>query len=203
MSYLRDTYGNELPYGLPVLRDVAEKDRRLVWKMLEQGINTVGTSSCGRLFDAVASILGLRHEINFEAQAAIELEIAARQGTGGVYPFQIEFAEPWQIDVRPVIESIVNEMQQRVDSGVIAARFHNTLAEMVAQVCGKLRADGGPNKVCLSGGTFQNMFLLERTVFALDEFGFDVYLHANVPANDGGISLGQAVIANAAIRKEH
>lgn len=202
LSYLRDTYRNQLPEGLPLLRDVDEKDRRLVWKMLEQGINTVGTSSCGRLFDAVASILGLRHEINFEAQAAIELEIAARKGTGGVYPFQIEFGEPWQIDVRPVIESIVKEMQQRVDSGVIAARFHNTLAEMVAQVCGKLRGDGGPNKVCLSGGTFQNMFLLERTVFVLGKFGFDVYLHAKVPANDGGISLGQAVIANAAIRKE-
>ncbi len=203
LSYLRDAYRNELPEGLPLLRDIAEKERALVWKMLEQGINTVATSSCGRLFDAVASILGLRHESNFEAQAAIELESAARQGTGGVYPFQVEFDEPWQIDVRPVIESIVNEMQQRVDSGVIAARFHNTLAEMIAQVCRKLRSDGGPNIVCLSGGTFQNMFLLERTFFALGELGFDVCLQAKVPANDGGISLGQAVIANAAIRKEH
>ncbi len=201
LSYLRDTYGNELPDGLPVLRDVAEKDRQLVWIMLEQGINTVATSSCGRLFDAVASILGLRQEVNFEAQAAIDLEIAARQGTGGVYPFQIEFAELWQIDVRPMIESIVNEMQQGVDSGVIAARFHNTLAEIIAQVCRKLRAGGGPSKVCLSGGTFQNIFLLQRTLSALGELGFDVYLHAKVPPNDGGISLGQALIANAVIRK--
>jgi hydrogenase maturation protein HypF len=203
LSYLRDTYGDELPDGLPLLRDVAEKDRVLVWKMLEQGINTFGTSSCGRLFDAVASILGLRHEINFEAQAAIELEMTARVGTGGVYPFQIEFGEPWQIDVRPVIESIVNEMQECVDRGVIAARFHNTMAEMIAQVCRKAREREGLNEVCLSGGTFQNMFLLERAVSVLSELGFDVHLHAKVPANDGGISLGQAAIANAAIRKEH
>jgi hydrogenase maturation protein HypF len=202
MSYLRETYGNELPDDLPLWKDVPERHRRLVWKMLEQGINAVATSSCGRLFDAVASILGLRHEINFEAQAAIELEMSAHEGTGGVYPFQMEFSDPWLIDMRPMIESIVSEVQQGVDTGVIAARFHSTLAEMIAQVCGKLRQREKLNKVCLSGGTFQNMVLLERTLSALGELGFDVFLHAKMPANDGGIALGQAVIANAAIRKE-
>jgi hydrogenase maturation protein HypF len=203
LSYLRETYGNELPDGLPIWGAVAERNRGLVWKMLEQNINTVETSSCGRLFDAIASILGLRHEINFEAQGAIELEMAARQGTGGVYPFQVEYSDPWQIDVRPMIESVVSEIQQSIDVGEIAARFHNTVAEIIAQVCWKLREQEKLDTVCLSGGTFQNVFLLERTLAALRENGFDVYLHAKVPPNDGGIALGQAVVANAMIQKEN
>jgi hydrogenase maturation protein HypF len=199
LSYLRDTYGNELPAALPMWNEVQEREPRLVWKMLEQGINTVATSSCGRLFDAVASILGLRQEINFEGQAAIDLEMMAQKETGGVYPFQVEYSDPWQIDVRPMIESIVDEVEVRTATGVIAARFHNTLAEVIAQVCRLLRERERVNKACLSGGTFQNMFLLERTLSALGEEGFDVYTHAKVPPNDGGIALGQAVIANAAV----
>jgi hydrogenase maturation protein HypF len=169
--------------------------------MLEKGINTVATSSCGRLFDAVASILGLRHEINFEGQAAVELEMAVVAGTEGVYPFQLEFTEPWQVDVRPMIESIVRELQEGEAVGAIAARFHNTLAVMIAEVCRELRRREPLNKVCLSGGTFQNMFLLERTLTALADYNFEVYLHERVPPNDGGISLGQAVIADARVKK--
>jgi hydrogenase maturation protein HypF len=201
LSYLRDTYGDDLPDGLALWRDVATRHRALVWKMLERGINTMETSSCGRLFDAVASIVGLRHEINFEGQAAIELEMAARAGAGGVYPFQMEFTDPWQIDMRPMIESIVSDVQKGESVGVISARFHNTLAEMVAAVCRKLRERERLNKVCLSGGTFQNTLLLDRTLSALEELGFDVYLHAKVTPNDGGIALGQAVIANAVLNK--
>ncbi len=200
LSYLRETYGDELPGDLPLWRAVPERKRLLVGKMLERGINTVATSSCGRLFDAVASLLGLRHVINFEAQAAIELEMAAREGVGGVYPFQIEFTDPWQIDVRPMIESIVSEMQDGEMPGVIAARFHNTLGEIVGQVCRELRERERLNKVCLSGGSFQNIFLLRRSVASLSEYGFQVYLHEKVPPNDGGVSLGQAVIANAALK---
>jgi hydrogenase maturation protein HypF len=123
----------------------------------------------------------------------------AQKETGGVYPFQVEYSDPWQIDVRPMIESIVDEVEVRTATGVIAARFHNTLAEVIAQVCRLLRERERVNKACLSGGTFQNMFLLERTLSALGEEGFDVYTHAKVPPNDGGIALGQAVIANAAV----
>jgi len=203
LSYLRETYGNDLPHDLPLWNEVAEKERTIVWKMLERGINTVETSSCGRLFDAVASILGLRHEINFEAQAAIKLEMAACAGSNGegVYPFQIEFADPWQIDLRPMIESIVGEVQQGARREAIAARFHDTLAVMIAEVCRSLREREALNKVCLSGGAFQNMLLLDRTHAALGEHGFEVYLHASVPPNDGGIALGQALIANAALKR--
>ncbi|MGA8182123.1 MAG: Sua5/YciO/YrdC/YwlC family protein [Terriglobia bacterium] len=201
LSCLREAFGSDLPDGLPLWNSVSKRDTALVLKMLEKGINTVATSSCGRLFDAVASILGLRHEINFEAQAAIELEMAVVAETEGVYPFQLEFTEPWQVDVRPMIESIVRELQEGEAVGAIAARFHNTLAVMIAEVCRELRRREPLNKVCLSGGTFQNMFLLERTLTALADYNFEVYLHERVPPNDGGISLGQAVIADARVKK--
>ncbi|TAM82864.1 MAG: carbamoyltransferase HypF [Acidobacteria bacterium] len=201
LSYLRETYGKEAPAFLPMWNGVPDNERRLIWKMLEQGINTVATSSCGRLFDAVASILGLRYEVNFEGQAAIALEMAAQEAAGGVYPFQVEYCDPWQIDLRPVIESIVNEVEDETPPGVIAGRFHNSLAEMITQVCRQLREQERLNKVCLSGGTFQNMLLLDRTLSGLGKFGFEVYLHAKVPPNDGGIALGQAAIANAVATK--
>ncbi|MGA8183261.1 MAG: carbamoyltransferase HypF, partial [Terriglobia bacterium] len=202
LSCLLEVFGGDLPDGLPLWNLVPAREIDLVRKMLEKGINSVATSSCGRLFDAVASILGLRHEITFEGQAAVELEMAAVAGTEGVYPFQMEFADPWQVDVRPMIESIVRELQEGEAVGAIAARFHNTLAVMIAEVCRELRRHEPLNKVCLSGGAFQNMFLLERTLTALADYSFEVYLHEKVPPNDGGLSLGQAVIANAAIRKE-
>jgi len=201
LSCLREVFGGELPEGLPLWDSVSGKQTDLVLTMMGKGINTVMTSSCGRLFDAVASILGVRHEITFEAQAAVELEIAAVAGTEGVYPFQMEYTEPWQVDVRPMIESIVSELQEGETVGSIAARFHGTLAVMIAEVCRELRCREPLNKVCLSGGTFQNTFLLERTLAALADYNFEVYLHERVPPNDGGISLGQAVIASATVKK--
>ncbi|HET7214436.1 MAG TPA: carbamoyltransferase HypF, partial [Terriglobia bacterium] len=201
LSCLREVFGGDLPGGLTLWDSVPARQIDLVLKMLEKGINTVTTSSCGRLFDAVASILGLRHEINFEGQAAVDLEMAAVAGTEGVYPFQMEFTDPWQVDTRSMIESIVGELRQGEAVGSIAARFHSTLAVMIAEVCRELRRREMLNKVCLSGGTFQNMFLLERTLAALADYNFEVYLHEKLPPNDGGISLGQAVIANARVKR--
>jgi hydrogenase maturation protein HypF len=201
LAYLLATYGNELPDHLPLWKDVNAKEIAVVRRMIERGINTVAASSCGRLFDAVASILGLRHEVNFEGQAAIELEMVAQGGAEGVYPFQIDFGDPWQIDVRPVIESMVIDLAQGEPKGTIAARFHDTLSVMIAEVCRKLRESEHLNRVCLSGGTFQNMLLLNRTLSALTGNGFEVYAHQRVPPNDGGISLGQAVIADALLKR--
>jgi len=168
--------------------------------MLERGIQTVDTSSCGRLFDAVASILGLRQEINFEGQAAIELEMAATEEVEESYPFGIDCGEPWQIDLRPTIQNIVRDFRQAGQAtGEIAARFHNTMAAVIVEVCRRLRQQEHLHRVCLSGGTFQNMLLLKRAATALRNCGFEVFLHAKVPPNDGGISLGQAVIANARV----
>lgn len=201
LSYLRETFGAEASsMDLPLWEEIPAKKLALVQAMITRGVNTVRTSSCGRLFDAVASIVGLRHEINFEGQAAIELEMAAHKGTDGIYPFEIESSDPWQIDVRPTIENIVRELRQGKQAGHIAAKFHNTLAAVIVEVCRRLREHEGLNRVCLSGGTFQNMYLLVRAADGLRGCGFEVFLHAKVPPNDGGISLGQAVIANATMR---
>jgi hydrogenase maturation protein HypF len=198
LSYLRDTFGAEaLPMGLPLWSAIPSKKTDLVQAMLARGIQTVETSSCGRLFDAVASITGLRHEINFEGQAAIELEMSAAEDIDESYPFEIDSKEPWQIDLRPVIEGIVRDYRESGQSaGQMAAKFHNTVVAVIVEICRRLREREHLHRVCLSGGTFQNMFLLKRVVTGLRACGLEVFLHAKIPPNDGGISLGQAVIAN-------
>jgi hydrogenase maturation protein HypF len=168
---------------------VPETHLRVVRKMIAAGTNTVQTSSCGRLFDAVAAIIGLRREVTFEGQAAIELEAIADAACTGQYP--VEFPGD-EVDFRPMIESIVREKER---APIVAAKFHNTLAAAICQVCVKLRAELGLDRVCLSGGTFQNMRLLGLTTSALRDAGFAVYLHCQVPPNDGGLALGQAAIA--------
>ena len=202
LSYLLDTFGAQLDsIDLPLLRRVAPNKIATVRSMIERGINTVATSACGRLFDAVASIAGVRDEVNFEAQAAIELEMSALAGVDAAYPFEIGSEEPWQIDVRPTIEQIVQDVLAAKPAGWISAAFHNTIAAIIVEVCRRLRAAEGISRVCLSGGTFQNVYLLERAVAGLRAQGFEVFLHAKVPPNDGGISLGQAVIANALVAR--
>ncbi len=199
LSYLMDTFGAKAEsLDLPWRRTVAPKKLATVRSMIERRINTVETSACGRLFDAVASIAGVRAEVNFEAQAAIELEMSASAGVDAAYPFEISGAATWEIDMRPAIEAIVRDVQAAKAVGYISAAFHNTVAAMVVEVCRRLRASEGIARVCLSGGTFQNMYLLERAVAGLRAGGFEVFLHAKVPPNDGGIALGQAMIANRA-----
>jgi hydrogenase maturation protein HypF len=201
ISYLLDAFGAKVDsLDLPLWRRVPQKKMTAVRTMIERGVNTVQTSACGRLFDAVASLIGLRDEVNFEAQAAIELETSALQGIDACYPFEISNADPWEIDMRPAIESIVKDVLAARPRGWIAAAFHHTVVAIVTEVCRRLRTAEGIERVCLSGGTFQNLYLVERTVAGLRREGFDVFLHSRVPPNDGGISLGQAVIANARSR---
>ncbi len=162
LAYLIDTFGAGAH-----LEGTPEESERIVRRMIERGVNTVPASSCGRLFDAVAAIIGLRREITFEGQAAIELEMIATDGEDESYPFQLEGGGPWQLDFRPAVERIVREMASGVLPGVISARFHNTVAEAIVDVSRRLRDDSGLNRVCLSGGTFQNMRLLSRAIAGL------------------------------------
>jgi hydrogenase maturation protein HypF len=202
LSYLRDTFGqNSCLPSLPSLQSIPEKQLGLIDAMLSRGINTVATSSCGRLFDAVASLANLRQEVNFEGQAAIELEMIAQANIEQQYPFQVGADEPAQIDMRPMINSIVEDVLRSKSPGYIAACFHNTVAAAIVEVCGLIRKRDQLQRVCLSGGTFQNLYLLHRAVEGLRRVGFEVFLHALVPPNDGGISLGQAVIANETLRR--
>jgi hydrogenase maturation protein HypF len=175
--------------------------------MLSKRIQTVETSSCGRLFDAVAAMLGIASEVTFEGHAAIALETAAARTTGKQslaepYPFDIADGDPMVLDLRATIRAIANDLARRTPAQEISARFHNTLAAAIVDVCCRIRSTDGLDRICLSGGTFQNLFLLERTVIELRRCSFAVFLHALVPANDGGIALGQAVIASETLRRD-
>ncbi len=201
LSYLRDTFGTGSLPALPFLQSIPEKQVDLVDTMLSRGINSVETSSCGRLFDAVASLVCLRQDVNFEGQAAIELEMIAHANLERLYPFLVDEGEPMQVDLRPMVKSIVEDLLRSKPAGYIAACFHNTIAAAMVELCRRVRERDQLQRVCLSGGTFQNMYLLRRAAEGLRREGFEVYLHALVPPNDGGISLGQAVIANEIVRR--
>jgi hydrogenase maturation protein HypF len=169
--------------------------------IISRHIHSLQTSSCGRLFDAVAALLGMGSEVTFEGQAAIALEMAANPGVTEQYEFDLQQGEPIVVDLRQTIATIVKEVARNRPAAEISARFHNTLSAAIVEVCCRIRESDGLDRVCLSGGVFQNHLLLGLTVAELRRVGFGVFLHAMVPANDGGISLGQAVIANELLRR--
>jgi len=154
----------------------------------------------GRLFDAVASLLGLRDIVNYEGQAAIELETLADRDCTDRYEFEIE-GNGGIIKAEPVIKRSVEDILDGVAPQIVSAKFHLGVAYLIAMVAGRVRDERHLERVVLSGGVFQNMFLLERASRLLKAEGFEVFTHGRVPTNDGGISLGQAVVANARIRK--
>jgi hydrogenase maturation protein HypF len=200
LSYLRDVFGQQIPGELRCFQRIEEKQVALVDTMLKRRIQTVETSSCGRLFDAVAALLGVATEVTFEGQAAMALEAMADRGVEKRYDFATEEGETMVLDFRPAISAMVKDLSRGRGAGEISASFHNTLSAAIGEICGKIGAADGVNRVCLSGGSFQNLYLLGRTVVELRRRGFGVFLHAQVPANDGGLSLGQAMVANQRIR---
>jgi hydrogenase maturation protein HypF len=165
-------------------------------KMIERRINTVDTSSCGRLFDAVAALLGLRDEITYEAQAAIELEALARasSSSGRTYPFVLDDE---RVRLGDLFAALLDDLRAGVSHADIARTFHNTIVAMVRRMAADARTKTGINRVALTGGCFQNSILLESSVEGLERDGFTVLIHRRVPANDGGLALGQAVVAAA------
>jgi hydrogenase maturation protein HypF len=201
LSYLRDSLGSRLPNDMPCFRDISAKRMELVDAMLSRRIQTVPTSSCGRLFDAVAAMLGLGSEVTFEGEAAIALEMAASPAVTDRYGFDLEESDSIAVDLRSTIAGIVADIARSQPVDTLSARFHNTLSAAIVEVCGLIRKSDGLDRVCLSGGVFQNHVLLAKTAAGLRSCGFRVCLHALVPANDGGISLGQAVIANEMLRR--
>ena len=167
-----------------------------IQKMIDNGINSPITSSSGRLFDAVSALVGIRKEIYYEGQAAIELEMAAG-AEEGVYPFDLKDVEDKiLVLLDPLFRGIVSDLERGVGVDSISSRFHNTVAKIILHVCLKLKKTSGLNRVALSGGVFQNSLLLEKTYALLDNNDFKIFTHHRVPPNDGGIALGQAVVAN-------
>ncbi len=169
--------------------------------MARQRVNSPLTSSAGRLFDAVAAILGVRDAVNYEGQAAIELEQLADPAERGGYRAGIEATQPFRVHGGDLVRSAVADLAAGVPGAVIAARFHNGVAALVEEGCLLLRERHGLDTVALSGGVFQNVLLLSAAVARLEARGFRVLVHSRVPCNDGGISLGQAVVAAARDRR--
>ena len=180
--------------------DVFQRNRRRwsqVVALARAGVHAPPTSSVGRLFDAVGAILGVRDEINYEGQAAVELEQLADPTERGAYHARVGASPPYRVRGGDLVHAVVTDLRSGTAPAVIAARFHNALARVIVDVCSAIRARNGLTLVALSGGVFQNVFLLERTVRGLETCGFRVLTHSQVPTNDGGISFGQAVVAGA------
>lgn len=164
--------------------------------MLAAGLNCPLSSGMGRLFDGVAAILGVKTRCSYEGQGAILLEAAAKEKEEGVYPVSLS-GRPLVFDWREMVHAIVQDRQRGTETGVIAARFMNTLVEMAVKMAVAAREETGLNRVCLSGGSFQNMYIMHRLPDRLRDDGFQVYHHSRVSTNDEGIALGQLMIANA------
>ncbi len=176
---------------LAPVKDLCYEERQALRIQLERGLNSPRTSSMGRLFDAVAALAGVRQLVNYEAQAAIEFEAALDPQEPGAYQFELREKV---VDSREAILGLLADVASGVSIPRIAARFHNGLVELSQHVCEEIRSQTGINEVALSGGVWQNMTLLERTTSSLRKDGFVVYIHHQVPTNDGGISLGQVMI---------
>jgi hydrogenase maturation protein HypF len=203
VSYLAQHFGREfLDFQIPFVQQLERRRVEVLLRMLEQKVNSPLTSSCGRLFDAVAALAGVRQRVNYEAQAAIELEMLiddADRDAAGAYPLavvpQARDGDAWLLDTHPLFEALVRDLREGVPAGILSHRFHQGLVEALARAVVLVRQRTGVNRVCLSGGTFQNVYLLEHLEQRLRSEGFEVFTHTQVPPGDGGLSLGQALVA--------
>jgi len=198
VSYLGHHFGRDfLKLDIPFVHQLEHTKTNLLLRMIEQGINSPLTSSCGRLFDAVAALIGIRTQVNYEAQAAIELEMAissAQEGNG--YPLELMCeGDGWIIGTRALFKSIITDLRRNVTVGEISHRFHDGLVNAFVRIAALLRDQTALNRVCLSGGTFHNVYLSQQLESQLCKAGFEVFSHHEVPPGDGGLSLGQAVVA--------
>jgi hydrogenase maturation protein HypF len=178
---------------LPPMQDLCEEERSLLRAQLERKINAPPTSSMGRLFDAASALLGVRQKVTYESQAAIELEALADPNERGSYSFALRETI---IDPAPLWEGLLADWRRGASTPALAARFHNSIARLALDLCQILRAEQDIRVIALSGGVWQNRFLLERTVNALGQAGFQVLVHRQMPANDGCIALGQVMVAS-------
>ena len=205
--------------GLASIAQVSEVEIEVIKRQIERKINSPLTSSMGRLFDAISALLSIRGEIDYEGQAAVELEMAAYSSviarpvpskareldeaisdTQESYPYQVVEDKGIRIvHLKDILSSVIEELRQGVSRGRISVKFHNTVARMTNEMCHLIAGEIGISQVALSGGVFQNRLLLRKTVSLLEGSGLRVFTHRQVPCNDGGISLGQAIIANFAV----
>ncbi len=206
--YLAQAYGDAfLELDIPFVQQMEQRRWHTLSQMIARSLNTPPTSSLGRLFDAVAVLLGLteigaqpdRENQLYEGQAAIEMEMRAAAITSDItgYPFELHTGSPARLDVVPLIRAIVQDIQRGMPTSQIAAKFHYAIAQLLTEACLQTSERTQIRSVALSGGVFQNRLLLEQLTLLLERQGFQVYTNRRVPPNDGGLSLGQLAIAAA------
>ncbi len=185
--------------GVERARSQAE---RTVLQMIRSGVAAPMTSSAGRLFDAVSALCGICTKVNYEGQAAIELEAACDPDETGAYPLPLtQHERRLVLDARLTIRAVSADLERGTDVATVAARFHNALADATARACAVLARRLGCHTVVLSGGSFQNRRLLERTAASLVAAGARALVPERLPPGDGGISFGQAAVAAALLRE--
>ncbi len=192
-------------YGLPwkenlsPVNALSAKERSALRPQLEKGINSPLTSSMGRLFDAVAALIGVRERVTYEAQAAIELEALADEDELGYYPWQMDGS---QINIKPLLEGILTDLSEGKSQSIISRRFHNTIAELCLELARAIKKEFNSQKLILSGGVWQNQLLLEKTIHLLDNNGFQPLVHRQMPPNDSCVAFGQAMITAYRLMKD-
>ncbi|KAJ51354.1 hydrogenase maturation protein HypF [Clostridium tetanomorphum] len=203
LSYIYKCFGEEWGVFLP-WKDFNDKYLlQNIIKIIKKNVNCIETSSMGRFFDGVASLLNLKKRITYEGEAAIALENICNPQEKGVYNYDIvNHKGEFIIKEEKIIKGILKDLFHSVEKGVIAKKFHNTIIELTVDMCKKIRNVYRIDKVALSGGVFQNNILILGTVKKLQEEGFKVYTHSKIPCNDGGVSLGQLIIGNYNIFKD-
>lgn len=200
-SLLMEILGKDL-YKIHWAKNFSDEKLSFLENLFVKKINSPLCSSMGRLFDAVSSLLNLKHHNSFEAEAAMALENIAVEKEDQ-YQFEIYEKDGLLImDWRKVILSVVEDLKKKKDPSLISTKFHNAVAHAVAEAAKRIRTETGLNKVILSGGVFQNKILTEKTLSLLEENDFQPFFPSQIPPNDGGISLGQAYIAYLNVREE-
>jgi hydrogenase maturation protein HypF len=202
-QYLKQEYGE-----LEILQFLEKKPLKLLNQLIDKEINSPLASSVGRLFDAVAAAIGIcREECSYEGQAAIQMEALVdahnlnNDEETQIYPFKVDILDSiYCIDPRPMWQALLNDLQQQISQPVIATNFHKSLANAIVEMVKNLRRENVVNQVVLSGGVFQNSILLQQLSKRLEALGINILTHSLVPSNDGGLSLGQAVIAAARLK---
>jgi hydrogenase maturation protein HypF len=201
LSHLIAAFGVDeaLAIAPRLLPGMPEAEARVIARQIERRVNCPMTSSMGRFFDAVAALLGATPEATYEGQPAMELEAMAGGGARGagdtLLPYDHDIGDGI-MDTRPIIRAIVEDLRRGVERELIAARFHETVAAFTVEACQRVQADNGPWHVALSGGVMQNALLVSRLLELLPAAGLSCHIHKEVPPNDGGMSLGQAVVAS-------
>ena len=184
---------------LPFLQNIDKQVLAALRQDVDTRLKSQPTSSMGQLFEAVASLIGVRNESTYEAQAAMEMEALSRPFMSAVipYPYEVLTTQAGVIlRLKELLSAITEDIRANQSIGMMGARFHKTVADMAVDICIRARTLKGLNEVALSGGVWQNQILLSLVRDGLEQLGFHVYVHKQVPTNDGGLALGQAVIAN-------